>query len=174
MRAVLDLLEARSVPWYLTGSEALAAYGSPRQTLDTDIVVATTPAVLEAIAGVLAETWLFAEPIRTGGRQMASLISRERLDKIDLIIRDPDPWGDAALRRRSRWTHPAWGEVWISSLEDLVLAKLEWSDGVSELQLRDCRALLRLNRGATDDAYLDRWAQALGVAGLLDGARHAP
>jgi hypothetical protein len=174
VRAVLDLLEARSIPWYLTGSEALAAYGSPRQTLDTDIVVATTPAVLTAIAAAIEPSWLFAEPIRTGGRQMASLISRQRLDKIDLIIRDPDPWGEEALRRRGRWTHPVWGPVWISSLEDLILAKLEWSEGSSELQLRDCGTLLRLNAGRTDDAYLDRWARTLGVAALLDAVRRAP
>lgn len=58
MRAVLDPLEARSIPWHPTGSEALSAYGSPRQTLDTDIVLATTPAVLEAIAAALDHPYL--------------------------------------------------------------------------------------------------------------------
>jgi hypothetical protein len=39
MREMFDRLEALSVPCFLTGSEALARYGQPRQTTDVDIVV---------------------------------------------------------------------------------------------------------------------------------------
>jgi hypothetical protein len=67
------------------------------------------------------------------------------------------------MSRRRRWIHPAWGPAWVSSLEDLILAKLEWSGGTSELQLRDCASLLRMNRGRVDRAYLSEWARALGV-----------
>ena len=72
MRVVFDALERRMWPWYLTGSEALAAYGSPRQTMDTDVMVATTPSGLETLAEELSDALLFAEPIHTGGRWMAS------------------------------------------------------------------------------------------------------
>ena len=54
------------------------------------------------------------------------------------------------------------------------LASLEWSDGVSELQLRDCASLLRLNRDRTDEAYLERWAAALGLTERPEAVRHAP
>ena len=33
MRDVVKALERLNLTWYLTGSEALAAYGTPRQTL---------------------------------------------------------------------------------------------------------------------------------------------
>ena len=173
MRAIVDALEVRSIPWYLTGSEALAAYGEPRQTLDTDLVLATTTDALASLAATLDPRWTYAEPIHVGGRWMASLIDRLELAKVDLVIRDPDQWGEEAMRRRLRWDHPVHGPVWVCTLEDLVLAKLEWSDGTSELQLRDCRRLLALNRDCVDDPYLDRWASALGITDRLAGVRRA-
>lgn len=131
--------------WYVTGSEALAAYAVPRQTMDLDLVVATDDRSLAGLARTLEPRYLFAEPIRSGNRSMASLVSRAGADKVDLIVRDPDPWGGAAMDRRERWEHPDHGQVWVASLEDLILAKLEWSEGTSELQLRDCAMLVRMN-----------------------------
>ncbi|MBA2373930.1 MAG: hypothetical protein H0V74_06995 [Chloroflexi bacterium] len=54
--------------------------------------------------------------------------------------------------------------------EDLVLAKLEWSEGTSELQLRDVRSIFRL----VDDldwAYLERYAAILGIRERLEAER---
>jgi hypothetical protein len=168
MRDLADVLERLGFPWYLTGSEALAAYGTPRQTLDTDVVIATEASRLVEVVGALGpDRHYFAEPLRAGGRWMASLIDKELGAKVDLIVRDPDAWGRKALDRRRRWQHPSWGSVWVSSLEDLVLAKLEWSEGRSELQLRDCEMLMRMNAPVIDLAYLEQWARALGLDRLL-------
>ena len=93
--------------------------------------------------------------------------------KMDLIIRDVDAWGSEAMARRVRWMHPTWGPIWVSTLEDLILAKLEWSEGISELQQRDCASLLRMNRDHLDHAYLECWGRSLGVDGLLEAARRA-
>ena len=49
-----------------------------------------------------------------------------------------------------------------------MLAKLVWSEGTSELQLRDCAQLLHLNAAILDRAYLEQWAGRLGVSGLLE------
>lgn len=173
MRYVTELLEQMGLAWYITGSEALAAYGSPRQTMDIDVVVDAGPAELDRLARSLQRRSYYSEPIRLERRVMAALIDRAGAGKIDLIVRDPDAWGRAAMERRRRWDHPGLGAVWVSSLEDLVLAKLEWSEGSSELQLRDCRALLRMNADRVDDAYLDVWARELGIGPLLQNARGA-
>jgi hypothetical protein len=173
LHAVFRALESMGLRWYLTGSEALAADGAPRQTMDTDVIVEAAPAVLDRLGATLADGYLYAEPIHAGGRWMASLIDRSAMGKVDLIVRDPDGWGRAALGRRVAWRHPAWGPVWVSTLEDLVLAKLEWSEGTSELRLRDCASLLRMNRDRVDMAYLSRWAGVLGIADRLDRALHA-
>jgi hypothetical protein len=171
MRTVMEALERAGLSWYITGSEALAAYGSPRQTMDVDVVVDASADEIDALARSLADTFYYSEPLRLVNRTMAALVDRGGAGKVDLIVRDADAWGRAALERRRRWDHPTLGSVWISSLEDLVLAKLEWSEGSSELQLRDCQALLRMNAGSLDADYLDEWASRLRVGPLLRRAR---
>jgi hypothetical protein len=173
MRTVFGALDRCGLAWFLTGSEALAVYGTPRQTLDTDLVIDTDERGLEDLIAALGPGYAVAEPIHVGGRWMASVIETASVTKVDLIVRDPDPWGVEAMARRRDWAHPTWGRVWVSSLEDLVLAKREWSEGISELQLRDCAAIIRLNRTRIDDAYLDRWAAILGLRPLLEAVRHA-
>jgi hypothetical protein len=167
MRDVVNALEQLDLAWYLTGSEALAAYGAPRQTLDTDLVLDAPIGSMAELAQALESDHYFAEPLRIGNRWMASLVDQTGGGKVDLIIRDDDPWARAAMDRRRPWKHPVWGPVWVSSPEDLILAKLEWSEGTSELQLRDCRMLLRMNAQDIDGEYLTRWARALGVSELL-------
>jgi hypothetical protein len=54
----------------------------------------------------------------------------------------------------------------VASVEDVIIAKLEWARlGESARQLEDVVALLRLRRKEIDWAYVDRWANALGLAG---------
>ena len=57
------------------------------------------------------------------------------------------------------------------SLEDRILAKLEWSGGVSELQLRDCRNLVVAILSGLDWPYLERRAGELGVTDWLEHVR---
>jgi hypothetical protein len=173
MRDVFERLESLDVPYYMTGSEALARYSQPRQTMDVDIVVAMPPARFGTIARAFESDFLVNQPIDVGGFSMASLIARSALGKADLILGRDDPWSRSAFDRRERWDHPLYGPLWVTSLEDLLLAKLEWSQGVSELQLRDCRNLIALNGTVIDWMYIERWAPDLGVHGLLDDFRHA-
>ena len=172
MREVFERLEMLGVPYYMTGSEALARYSQPRQTMDVDIVVAIAPARFGTIARAFEHDFLVNEPIDIGTFSKASVVARSALGKADLILGREDPWSRAALGRRERWDHPLYGPLWVTSLEDLLLAKLEWSQGVSELQLRDCRLIVVLNPGI-DWPYTERWARALGIDALLAEVRHA-
>ena len=57
---------------------------------------------------------------------------------------------------------PSMGPVWVASIEDLLLAKLEWSDGdLSGLQGKDAHAITAMP-GTLDRAYLRRHAASLG------------
>ncbi len=49
-----------------------------------------------------------------------------------------------------------------------------WSEGTSELQLRDCAILMRINRDEIDWIYTRRWAAVLSVAALLEQVQRAP
>lgn len=170
IRDALARLEASGLRWFLTGSEALGPYASPRQTVGTDVVVELTVERFEETFAAFKDAFAIASPVRADRRWRASLVSLAGWGKVDIILRDSDAWGREALDRRRSFDHPAYGKVWLSSPEDLLLAKLEWSGGRSELQLRDCMSLVRDNPGL-DAGYLDRHAAALRVAGLLDQVR---
>jgi hypothetical protein len=102
----MEALERSGLPWYITGSVALGAYGSPRQTMDADVVIAATSDQLAALAGTLSDTCYYAEPVRFGRRAMAALIDRTGGGKVDLIVRDDDARGRSAMERRRRWDDP--------------------------------------------------------------------
>jgi hypothetical protein len=170
IRDALGRLEAAGLRWYVTGSEALGPYAGPRQTADTDVVVDLPVERFDEVFGSFRDAFVIAPPVRAGRRWLGSLVSSHGWGKVDIILRDPDPWGREALDRRRRFVHPSYGPVWLSSPEDLLLAKLEWSGGESELQLRDCVALVRDQPGL-DAAYLDRHAAGLGVAEILARVR---
>jgi hypothetical protein len=173
MREVIERLENLARPYYITGSEALARDAQPRQTMDLDVVVDISVAELASLAREFEDDFLVNDPIELGDRSMASLVAMSGLAKVDLIIGRDDPWARSAMARRIRWEHPGYGSTWVSSLEDLILAKLEWSGGSSELQLRDARNLVAGNRERIDWAYLERWAVVLGISTTLETIRAA-
>ena len=170
-RDVLDRLDALGFAWYVTGSWALAAYAEPRMTRDIDVVIDATPSTYAArIRPEFESEYLVNDPIDLVGRWMGGLIHRREIVRVDLMFGRSDRWSASALERRRRFEHPTLGSIWIPSPEDLVLAKLEWSDGTSELQLRDVRSIIRL----TDDldwAYVERYAAALGISDRLETVR---
>lgn len=162
MRDVLDRLERLGLRWYITGSEAASCYGVLRRTFDTDIVLDLEPGRFARVRRAFDDDQhLVSDEIDYGDFSMASVIVSTTMAKAGLILRRPSPWTASTLARRQRLDHPSLGITWVSSLEDLILAKLVWSEGTSELQLRDCGMLLRVNDGRVDDAYLDRWADPL-------------
>ncbi|MGI8998369.1 MAG: hypothetical protein ACR2GO_01500 [Candidatus Limnocylindria bacterium] len=173
MREVLKVLDALGIDWFVTGSEAAACYGVLRQTFDTDVVIDLKASEFDRISGALPG-YAIAAPVEFADFAMASVISTKTAAKVDLIMRQPGPYARRTLERRARCEHRELGEIWVASLEDLVVAKLEWSEGVSELQLRDCGQLLRLNQASVDWPYLVRTAAERGVSELLDLVRNAP
>jgi hypothetical protein len=59
----------------------------------------------------------------------------------------------------------AWStRLWIASLEDLIVAKLEWARlGGSARQIEDVANLVRVAGPDIDRAYLEHWIDALGL-----------
>jgi hypothetical protein len=166
MRAAFDALERLGIRYFVTGSVAASVYGVLRQSHDTDVVLVDAERFTELVEA-LGERCLIADPIGYGAFSMASIVERDTADKVDVIVAPSGAFEASAMQRRERAEVPGLGQVWVASLEDLVLAKLVWSEGTSELQLRDCAQLMRLHAAALDRAYLQRWADRLGVSGLL-------
>jgi hypothetical protein len=170
-RDILDRIERLGIDHFVTGSWALGVYAEPRMTRDIDIVGAIDRAAYESSIRPEFETdYLVNDPIDLGGRWIGGLIHRREIARADLLFGRDDAWARSAMSRRRRWPDPTLGPIWVIAPEDLVLAKLEWSEGTAELQLRDVRSILRL----TDDLdvpYLERYAAILGITERLEAVR---
>lgn len=173
MREVFVVLDRLGIDWFVTGSEAAACYGVLRQTFDLDVVIDLEPSSWNTLAGSLPG-YSVADPIEYEGFAMGSVISVQTAAKVDLIMRSPDAFLRRVMQRRQRCEHREFGRLWVCSLEDLIVAKLEWSEGTSELQLRDCSQLIRINAASVDWRYLENAAAQRGVDGLLGQLRDAP
>ncbi|MGH7645958.1 MAG: hypothetical protein ACREMR_10280 [Gemmatimonadales bacterium] len=54
--------------------------------------------------------------------------------------------------------------LWVASVEDVIVAKLEWAkQSGSARQLEDVAALVRIHAGGLDRPYLEHWTAELGL-----------
>ena len=170
-RDVLDRLEGLGIRFYVTGSWASAVYAEPRMTRDIDVVIEATLINYEqGIRPAFQADFLVNDPIDLGGRWIGGLIHKVAIVRVDLLFGRDDPWSRSAMMRRRRVDHPLLGETWMIWPEDLVIAKLEWSQGTSEMQLRDVGSLIRLVEDL-DWPYVDRYAVILGLGARLEAIR---
>ena len=167
-RDVLDRLDRLGIRYYVTGSWAVAMYAEPRMTRDMDVVLDATLGDYERrIRPAFGPDFLVNDPTDHGGRWTGGLIHRRELVRVDFMFGRADAWARSAMERRTLVDHPGLGPVWLIAAEDLVLVKLEWSEGVSELQLRDVRSVIRLDDNL-DWGYLERYAAILGIGDRLE------
>ena len=64
-------------------------------------------------------------------------------------------------------------KVYVTTAEDIILAKLEWyrlGNEISDRQWRDILGVLKVQAGRLDLDYLRQWAAELNVADLLQRA----
>lgn len=162
---VVRRLEAAGVPYMLTGSVAMSLYGQPRMTRDIDFVVecaATHAADWVRMFGCdcYVSPEAVTEAIASGG--MFNVIHVEGVAKADFIVRRSDEYRQMEFARRQR-RRIGDLEVSVVAREDLVLSKLLWwKDGDSALQRADLVVLLE-STVPMDVAYLEHWAERLGV-----------
>ncbi len=175
LRRVAEILDEAGVPYMLTGSLASAYYAVPRATQDLDVVIAAEEPGIERIvqglltAGCYVDRDAALEARRTHGQFNA--IDLESGWKVDLIVRRDRPYSRTEFERRERVTLLG-VEVAVASLEDVLIAKLEWGRlGDSALQRRDVVQLLERTWEQLDKSYLKKWVTELGLQSEWDEAR---
>ena len=140
-------------------------------TRDIDIIVELT---LEDVSKVYrlfegdfyVDETIIREAISYHG--MFNIIHNETMVKVDFIIRKDTPYRRLEFSRRCLMQIDDF-EVFVVSLEDLVLSKLYWAkNSQSELQLNDVKILIRENRNQLNENYLDKWANQLQIMHLLE------
>jgi hypothetical protein len=175
LRSVVRALDTTGIPFMLTGSLAAAYHGAGRATMDVDVVIDPTASQLNALVKSLAAPGIYvsheAATDALAHRSMFNVIDVASGWKADLIIRKHRPFSEHEFRRRREGEYEGC-PLWVTSVEDLIVAKLEWAKlGASARQLEDVAELLRLHDESLDHAYLDRWIGELGLSGQWQTAR---
>ncbi len=167
LKRVVGILEEAGVPYMLTGSLVSAYYAVPRATQDLDVVIEAEESGVEKIVAGLAEAGWYVdrdaalEAHRTRGQFNA--IDPTSGWKADLIVRRDREYSRVEFDRRQRVSLLD-VELAIASLEDILIAKLEWSRmGDSALQRRDVIQLLERAWDQIDQEYVATWVSNLGL-----------
>lgn len=166
LRDVSKRLEEAAIPYMVTGSLAMSFYTTPRMTRDIDVVAMLEHPDVDRFVRLFEDDYYVSleavsEAIRD--RSSFNLIEQSSITKVDVFPRKRDRFRETEFARRRRVTIADF-DTWLVTAEDLILAKLLWTQSSpSEVQLHDIRALLHAQ---IDRDYLQHWVRELGLADL--------
>jgi hypothetical protein len=175
----VDALERLGIPYYIGGSLASMAWGTPRTTMDADAVVyLRTEQVVPLLKLIAEEYYTSEEMIRDAIQQRSSfnIISYKTSLKIDVFIPKQDEFEKVELTRIKQrpLSREEGARLYnVSSPEDIVLRKIDWykaGGGVSDRQWDDICNVLKNRAESLDRPYMAKWAANLGISDLLDRA----
>jgi len=164
LRVITNTLDEQNVPYMLSGSLALTLYAIPRATRDIDLIVELQDKHVNSFVQAIKGKFYFHEPtikdeIRRQG--MFNIIHLDSSYKIDFIIRSEQPFEVEKFQRRQQIDFLG-VKVWVITLEDLIISKLNWIQQLeSELQKRDIQSLLA--NPAADRGYITKWCKKLNL-----------
>ncbi len=138
-------------------------YAIPRMTRDIDIVLELSLERIDEFTGLFPNSYLNEAVIKDEiNRQgIFNIIDHETGFKLDFIVRKDTEYYKLAFNRRERIKELDI-ELWIISLEDLIIAKIIWIQSYqSEKQIHDIENLL-LNPDK-DINYIRTWCSNLNL-----------
>lgn len=153
------ILNKENIEYFLSGSMALSFYITPRMTRDLDIVIKLKYSEVNRFLGVIKHDFLvdeisFLESYKKNF--MVNIFEENSFFKIDLIFSKNSDYENIVFSRIKKFFLDEI-EVNVISVEDLIIAKLDWAkDSYSEMQLNDVRNLMSLKY---DEAYLNLWIE---------------
>lgn len=158
----------------LTGSLAAAYHGAPRATQDIDVVVDAPRKSLLGFADQLEAAGYYVSRVAIEealhARGMFNAVDPASGWKVDFILRKDRPFSRSEFDARTAISFSGL-ELSVARAEDVIVAKLEWSQlGDSERQLRDVAEILTVQGADLDIAGIEKWAAELGI---LDEWRRA-
>ena len=174
LKSVTAQLEGAGIPYYMvTGSMAANFYAVPRMTRDIDLVVELSERDVDRVTRLFQQEYYIDRDMVERAVQdhgMFNMIHNALVVKVDCVVRKETEYRREEFARR-RAVSVADQMVFIVSPEDLILSKLDWAkESRSQMQLDDVRNLLRAVQGL-DTAYLNRWADRLGLTTLYQEVR---
>ncbi|MHB9034610.1 MAG: hypothetical protein ACYC6L_16375 [Anaerolineae bacterium] len=172
---VVFAFEQLDVKYCLVGSWASAVFGYRRVTNDVDLVADLKLSQVPVFASALEQDFYLDQgAIREAILKHSSfnLIHLATALKVDVFTIAPDLFARQQMARRvkRRVLPDSEQELYFSSAEDVILAKLRWyrmGGEVSERQWLDVLGVLKVQQPQLDLAYLREWAARLGLHDLL-------
>jgi hypothetical protein len=176
LEPVVSALRRLGVAHYVGGSVASTLHGAIRSTMDVDLVCVLEERQVEAFLAACGTDYYVSSTAACDAvrqRKCFNLIHLPTSYKIDVFVHRGRRFDDSALARaRPAPFGPAATEpIPVATVEDSILAKLEWfrlTDETSERQWDDVSKLVRLHGIALDVAYLREMADTIGVGDLLE------
>lgn len=173
--AITSAFEELQIPYLIGGSLASSARGVLRATLDVDVLASIQAVQAGAFATALGADW-YVDPeiIRSciqAGRAF-NVIHRPSGQKVDIFPARSEFHRSELERATQVRLDESEARFPVATAEDILVAKLEWyqaGGGISERQWSDVIGVLKANPNL-DLVYARRWAERLGVSGLLERA----
>ena len=127
--------------------------------------------ILNTFAQALNRSLDLGEILRVALAQVAELLDLETGWKVDLIVRRDRPFSVQEFERRKEIDF--FGiRLAVATVEDLILAKLEWAtEGSSQRQIEDVAGVLRVRFQEMDLEYVEDWVSRLKLEDAWDQAR---
>jgi hypothetical protein len=175
---VIDAFEKLEVPYLIGGSLASALHGTARSTLDTDLVAELQVEQVAQLVDMLKMDFYIDESmILDAIRHQSSfnIIHLRTMFKVDIFINKHRRFDQVQFQRRQLQVvaNDPERKAYVTTAEDIILAKLEWyrlGNEISDRQWRDILGVLKVQAGRLDLNYLRQWAKELNVADLLQRA----
>jgi hypothetical protein len=170
LKKLIKTLDDCSIPYMISGSFGSSYHGQPRATNDLDIVIAPTEKQLFRFVESLGENYYVSlQAVRSAfaTKSMFNIIDSHAGWKADFILRKERAFSRQEFERK-RIAEVGGIDIWVTSPEDIILSKLEWSKaGQSERQFRDALGVAVVQWERLDQEYLRKWAKELLVEDSL-------
>jgi hypothetical protein len=170
-RLTATTLERLGIPYFFTGSVASMFYGETRFTNDLDVVIDLQPEQVDALVASFDpdEFYVSEDAVRQAlrFRSQFNVIHPATAFKIDFIIPKNDGYDHERLRRAVRVRPGPDFEAFVSSAEDIILAKmLFFQEGESDKHLRDIASVLKISGASLDYGYIASRAAQRNVSDI--------
>lgn len=178
LKAIISTLDKLEIPYMLAGSFASGAHGTPRTTMDADLIVELKPSQVERLVAAFQGDFYIdpgsAEQAVRAKRSF-SIIHLTTFFKADLFVLGESAFAREEFSRRAPYSlaEAESERIYLATPEDTILSKLAWfrqGREVSENQWRDVLGIIRVQGRRLNLPYLHRWANELGLSSLLECA----
>ena len=174
--AVIDVLEACSIPYMIDGSYSSNVYSVERSTQDADFVVVLAEGALGELSRRLPPSMRIDRQMSFETVTMTTRFVAKVQDspfKIEFFLLSSDPHDRERFRRRRRVTAVN-RQVWLPTAEDVIITKLRWSKLANRSKDRDdARDVIAVQGDRIDWEYVYSWCDQHGTRALLDEIRHS-